>query len=91
MTKKQQLYYLINEYYNCNYDTVTFCNTYYDVFYPNIPTDELSEFELDEFKEIGKVVSRFSQYKEDFTNCPNAFYNEDDVKSIVEAVYKKLC
>lgn len=90
MTKRQQLYYMLEEFIRGGYDVSTFCDAYHDVFYPDIPYEELSEFELHHFEALGKVTARFSPHKEDHELCPGAFFTENDVIKTISLVYSTL-
>ena len=90
MDKRSQLYYLVNEYVAGNYCTDAFCDAFYGVFYPNEPKDQLSEFEYLEFKKLACATARFSQYEEDFINCPNAYVSESEIRAIAKEVYSAI-
>jgi len=90
MTKKQQLYYLLDAFERGEYDIATFCDAFDTIFYPDIPSDELTSFELSQFEALGNVVVRFSPYEDDFKSCPGAFYTEDDVKNVIKTTYSQL-
>ncbi|WP_154661560.1 hypothetical protein [Bacillus ndiopicus] len=45
MTPKEQLYYLINEYIEGNYDTAAFCNQFTIIFNIEIDYADLNEIE----------------------------------------------
>ncbi|MCL2284977.1 MAG: hypothetical protein FWC32_01270 [Firmicutes bacterium] len=90
MTKKQQLYYLLEAFQRGEYDIATFCDVFYTIFYPDIPSDELTTSELSAFEALGRIVARFSPYEEDIKLHPNAFYTEDGVKNAIEVAYSEL-
>ena len=42
------------------------------------------------FSELNKYTSRFSPYKEDFKNCPNAFCDEEVIKKQIDIALGNL-
>ena len=90
MTKKEELYYLLNAFKNGKYDVITFCDVFDSVFYPDVPVDELSAFELKKFEDLAKIVVRFSQYEEDHKLCPNAYFTEEEVNAAIDIAYFAL-
>ena len=90
MTKKQQLYYIVESFIDNGYDVQTFCKVFEELFYPDIPKDELSEFELSVFNYLGDVVSRYSPYNEDVKTYFGIYNSEIDVKKAIISTYKKL-
>ena len=90
MTKKQQLYNLLAA-FSCNeYDVKTFCKAYEEVFYPDIPKDELNAFELSKFETLGNIVVRFSPFEEDIKKYPKTYHTEDYVRNAIKATYSEL-
>ena len=90
MNKREQLYYVLTEYIAGHYDTNTFCYTFYDIFYPNIPKEELSKLEYTEFNALANAVARFSPYTKDIVNDPNAFTSKKDIQRIAKKAYDRL-
>lgn len=90
MNKKEQLYYTLKEYINGGYNTMVFCSTFYDIFYPDTPKDELTEYEYEEFERLASATARFSQYEEDFIKYPKAYVSAEEIRKIAESVYKKV-
>jgi len=94
MTQREQLYYMIEAFYRNEYDVDTFCDVYHDVFYPDIPFEdlfnELSELEAHHFESLWKTTSRFSPYEEDHALCSRAFANETDVINAIQLVRTAL-
>ena len=90
MTKKEELYYLLKAFKNGKYDVITFCDVYDSVFYPDVPVDELSAFELEKFGDLAKKVVRFSQYEIDHKLCPNAYFTEEEVSAAIDIAYFAL-
>lgn len=90
MTKKQQLYYLLKAFLQREYDVATFCEVFESIFYPDIPSDELTSGELAVFNSLAEVVDRFSPFDEDFTKYPNVYRNEEEVKKAIYRATDKL-
>ena len=57
-----------------------FCDEYYYSYDLEIDDETLSEKERLAFSELGKVSSRFSQFKEDHERYPNAFFTEKELR-----------
>lgn len=90
MTKKQELYYLLKAYKRDEYDINTFCDVYLDMFYPDRPVNELSEFELEKFNGLAEIISRYSQYEEEHKLYPNVFSTEKEVRTAIGITYLEL-
>ena len=90
MTKREQLYYLLEAFKRGEYDIPTFCIAYDHVFYPDIPYDELTHSELAVFEALGEVILRFSQYEDDFKACPKAFYTAREVETAIQKASSDL-
>jgi hypothetical protein len=90
MTKKEQLYYLLNNYAIQKYDVKTFCQAFQDLFYPDIPRTELTPYELKVFNELGNKVVRYSPYKEDIMNYPRVYFSNEDIDKAISETRIKL-
>ena len=90
MDKRKQLYFLLKNYVSGNYNIADFSKEFYYAFYPDIPKEELSSIEYIEFNKLAYATARFSQYEEDFKNCPQAFVTASELDIIAKTVYKKL-
>jgi hypothetical protein len=90
MTKKQQLYYLLEAFYHGKYDIATFCNAFEEVFYPDVPSDELTAFELAQFEALAEIVVRFSPFEGDIKAYPNVYRTEAEVKNAIHSTYSNL-
>ena len=89
MTKKQELYYLLNAFKRGEYEISTFCKVFEDIFYPDVPKSELSVYELEKFEDMAKIIVRFTPYEEDL-KLPNVYYNEEEVRAAIEIAYVEL-
>lgn len=90
LTKKEQLYYLLKAYLRKEYDVQSFCQAFEDIFYPDIPFDELNSDELKIFEELGFKVVRFSSFDEDLTKYSKVYYSNKDIDSAIVESYSKL-
>ena len=90
MTKRQQLYYLLEAFMRSEYDVETFCNAFEEVFYPDVPFDELTAGELLLFESLAEVVVRFSPFSEDLKTYPRVYRSEEEVKEAVNNAATKL-
>ncbi|WP_097002361.1 magnesium and cobalt transport protein CorA [Lacrimispora amygdalina] len=90
MTKKQQLYYLLEAFNRREYDVATFCKTFEEVFYPDIPSDELTADELAQFEALAEIVVRFSPFDEDIKAYPKVYRTKVEVESAIKAAFTKL-
>ena len=90
MNKRDELYYVLDGYIKGTYDTRTFCYTISSIFFPDMPKNELSNEEFREFQKLAYSADRFSPYKEDFENCPNAFISEEKIRKLAIEIYATL-
>ncbi len=90
MTKKQQLYYLLEAFSQGQYDVEKFCKAFEEVFYPDVPYDELVPDELMAFEGLAEIVVRFSPFSEDLKAYPKVYRTEDEVRKAINATADKL-
>lgn len=90
MTKKAQLYYLLYAFRQGKYQVSTFCKSFEELFYPDIPKDELAEYEFVQFKFLAEIVVRFSPYQEDLNAYPGVYRTEKEVVDAIEKVWSNL-
>lgn len=90
MTKKQQLYYLLEAFSQGQYEVETFCKAFEEVFYPDVPYDELIPDELMAFEGLAEVVVRFSPFSDDLNAYPKVYRTEDEVRKAINAATDKL-
>jgi hypothetical protein len=60
------------------------------VFYPDIPSDELTAFELAQFETLAEVVVRFSLFDEDFKAYPKVYRTEAEVENSIQIAHENL-
>jgi len=84
MTKKEQLYYMLNTYNKGEYSVSAFCNAFEEVFYPDIPYDELTPHELDVLKKLGERITRFSPFEEDLKNYPKVYFSDKNINDAIK-------
>ena len=90
MTKKQQLYYLLEAFNRREYDVATFCKAFEEVLYPDIPSDELTPIELAQFEALAEIVVRFSPFDEDLKAYPKVYRTEVEIKNAIKATFSEL-
>ena len=90
MNKKEQLYYLLKEFCKNKYDVSSFCTEYERVLYSDLPHDDLNEFELSQFYELGKIVVRFSPFIDDIENFPGVYYSKEEIEYSIKKTYNTL-
>ena len=84
MTQKEQLYYLIKEYNNGNYQTDTFCDEFTRILCLE-KDGSLSSTEETIFRKSDEVFARFSPYEEDVKS--GYLFGEDRIQ---KEFYKML-
>jgi hypothetical protein len=90
MTKKEQLYYLLEAYAKGEYEVQTFCHAFEEVFFPDIPADELTTYELEVFEELGEKVARFSPFEEDLKKYPKTYFSSIAIDQAITESRVKL-
>ena len=90
MTKKESLFYLVQRYCVGEYEIPTFCDAFFEIYYPDRPIDELTESEFGIFEKMAKTVDRFSEFESDHKMCPNAFSTEEEVDAAIREAAKEL-
>lgn len=90
MTKKQQLYYLLEAFNQGEYNVPTFCQAFEEVFYPDVPVNELTDFELKQFDALAAIVVRFSPFEEDLKAYPKVYHTVEEVKIAIRETSSKL-
>jgi len=90
MTKREQLYYLLEAFKRGEYDIPTFCEAYQDVFYPDIPYDELTHSEVAVFKALGELVARFSPHEDDFKAYPGFYRTAKEIEAAIQKASSDL-
>jgi len=89
MDAKEQLYYLLDQYYKGNYATDVFTDEFNRIFDLEIDYETLSIKEYGLMRELSGVTGRFSKFEEDL-KIQNAYSNEDEVKKKVCEVYLNI-
>ena len=90
MTQKEQLYYLLKAFKKGEYDVQSFCEAYYDIYYPDTPRKEMNVEEFEQFDNLANIVARYSPFEEDRIACPNAFFTDNDVNKVIIKTCNKL-
>ena len=82
--------YLLSAYNRSQYDIRTFCQAFEQLYYPDVPLDELTSFEFEQFENLAKIVVRFSPFEEDIKAYPKVYYTEEDVKTAINTICSNL-
>ena len=90
MTKKESLFYLVQRYCVGEYEIPTFCDAFYEIYYPDRPIDELTESEFRIFEKLSRIVERFSEYESDHKMCPGFYRTEEEVDAAVREAAEEL-
>ena len=90
LTVKEQLYYFLKHVKLGDYDISTFSDLFTNLVNLEMWKEEFTENEKQTFSELNKYTSRFSPYKEDFKNCPNAFCDEEIIKKQIDIALGNL-
>ena len=89
MTKKEQLYYLLNGLSHGEIEINNFTIQFTKIFDLEIDYDELSEKEYTVFDNLSDMAGRFSDSAEDL-KLPNVYYNEKLIRDEVSYALKEL-
>ena len=83
MSKKEQLYALLNMFLHGAYRIPVFCDAFEDIYYPDVPRQELSAKELVIFDALASIVTRFSPFPEDLSTYPGVYCTEAEVRNAI--------
>ncbi|MDF10038.1 hypothetical protein DWC73_12895 [Listeria monocytogenes] len=89
MTKKEQLYFLLNGLDNGEIEINTFINQFIKIFDLEIDYDELSKDEYTILGNVSDMAARFSDSEEDL-KLPNIYYSEKQVREVVSRSLEAL-
>ncbi|WP_420214901.1 hypothetical protein [Listeria monocytogenes] len=82
MTKKEQLYFLLNGLDNGEIEINNFTNQFMKIFDLEIDYDELSKEEYTILGNVSDMATRFSDSEEDL-KLPNVYYSEKQIREEV--------
>lgn len=82
MTKKEQLYFLLNGLDNGEIEINNFTNQFMKIFDLEIDYDELSKEEYTILGNVSDMANRFSDSEEDL-KLPNVYYSEKQIREEV--------
>lgn len=86
---KRRLYWIINQYLLGKINEGNFCDEYYYCYDLELNKQTLNNLELQVFKKLSEVSSRFSKYEEDYKLDSKAFATVQELrKAIVDAKEK---
>ena len=88
MSIKEQLHYLLNEYWNKRYDTSVFCDQFTLICNMELCDLEISKQEKEYMEEICRQAERYTSFEEDLT-LSSFFLSEADFREKFEGLYKK--
>lgn len=89
MTKKGQLWYLINGLLENTYTIEAFCDEFTRIYDLEIDYDGLTDEENKEFGDLCEMSGRFSDDLEEL-KIPNMYCSENEIISKAKTVKKKL-
>ncbi|WP_429948360.1 hypothetical protein [Enterococcus sp. AZ101] len=89
MTKKEQLYYLLNGLNDGEIEINNFTNQFMKIFDLEIDYDELSKKEYIVLGNVSDMSARFSDNAEDL-KLPNVYYSEKKIRDEVSHALKEL-
>lgn len=81
MTRKEKLYFLLQGYYNSQYNESSFCEQFVPIYSDNVYDDECSKEEHELFEVICRLAERYSPYEED-RSLSSYFVDEKTFKNI---------
>ena len=90
MTKKQQLYFLLEAYNQNKYDIATFCDELTRIlYYESNGISELSGNEKEYFEDLANVTERYSPFEDD-RKLSKWYVDDEAVKKAINTAYDKL-
>ena len=89
MSDKEQLLFLLREYYHGGYSTETFSGEFSRIFDHEMDYSLLNDIEHRLMSELSTITNRFSPYESDF-RFKNVYFTELQVKEKATEVYMKL-
>ncbi|MGM0214057.1 hypothetical protein [Enterococcus sp. AZ109] len=89
MTKKEQLYYLLNGLNHGEIEINNFTNLFMKIFDLEIDYDELSKREYKVLGNVSDMSARFSDNAEDL-KLPNVYFSEKQIRDEVSHALKEL-
>ncbi|HCM87837.1 MULTISPECIES: colicin immunity domain-containing protein [Enterococcus] len=89
MTKREQLYYLLNGLHDGIIDINNFTNQFMKIFDLEIDYDELSKKEYEIFGNVSDMAARFSDSTEDL-KLPNVYFSEQQIREKVTQALAEL-
>lgn len=87
---KRRLYWLIDQYLASKIDARAFCDEFYYSYDLEMDYETLSEDEQGMFSDLSTVVSRFSEFQEDISCHPKAYFTEEQLKEKIVETKEKL-
>ena len=90
MTKKESLFYLVQRYCVGEYEIPTFCDAFFEIYYPDRPIDELTESEFRIYDKLGEIIARFSEHESDHKMYPGVYRTKEEVDTAIREAAEEL-
>ena len=89
MSKKEQLWYLIDGVLEGSYDIKTFCDEFVRIYNLEVDYASLSQKERETFKEIRGMTARFSDNDEEL-KIPAMYFSKDEIMCRVKEIHNTV-
>lgn len=90
ISKRLFIYYLLEQYFFNEVNTIDFCNKFYDWYDLGTYRDNIKPNEQKWFDELSTLTGRYSEFKEDHNIDPKAFTSGTEIKKKVKEVLRNL-
>ena len=89
MTRKEQLYYLLNNYRNKKYDTACFCDQFVQIYSMDVHDKNMTAREKEYMSRFCRLAERYSPYEEDLSSS-SFFIDDTAFRTLFDDLYSKL-
>ncbi len=86
MTRKEQLYYLLDNYKRMNYTAASFCDQFVEIYSTNANDESMTDEENKFMYLFCRLAERFSPYNEDL-QLNHYFVDEKTFRRLFEELY----
>ncbi len=83
-SNKNYLHELIQLFQDKKVDSKIFCDLFCESYNKELDFELLAEDEYQRFRELSKVVSRYTPFKEEQIKYPDIYYNDDDLQNAIK-------
>ena len=90
ISKRLFIYYLLEQYFFNEVNTIDFCNKFYDWYDLGTYRDNIKPNEQKWFDELSTLTGRYSEFKEDHNIDSKAFTSGTEIKKKVKEVLRNL-